>query len=391
MRADAFAREAPRGARTCTLTHLVDASPTKCRLVSRRRRCVFPIAKCPGPKTPASSRFLLSRRQPGRQREAASTPPLQASGTQTPQFHATPRFATQQPQQPQPQSQPYPFSTPSLPLVARSSRSHVVGETIDDDSSPLSSPHRAPADDHNGDDDVAETDAASPSTSPSPSDAEERLPKRRKTSLSDLGIGMSSSPAQDAVSANSDDDDYGEPEAHAADDSGSSPDHDRLDDAHEGNSAHAPTFWKPPRFKAADDAAAAAQPGQLPAPFSPQRRGLRYLAGGLAAEVRDWLVQIKRADDAPADGGFAATLAVGEVRAAPGLALVSGPDSSQDGRVGRAILAGDGRLRGLAKNRVVEGRVVGIAQPAWDVELQHGGGVWTVACDWAVLPDGDGV
>ena len=51
----------------------------------------------------------------------------------------------------------------------------------------------------------------------------------------------------------------------------------------------------------------------------------------------------------------------------------------------KALLAGPGRLLGLARrNEVVPGTVVGIARPTWEVELVNLG-LWTVACDWVVL------
>ncbi|KAL2258752.1 hypothetical protein VTK26DRAFT_7806 [Humicola hyalothermophila] len=205
---------------------------------------------------------------------------------------------------------------------------------------------------------------------------------------------------------------------------------------------HSNTHFHPaPRFRPPDlypdhapadptrpGAAAAARTDyhRLPPPpppdlFSPQRRGGtagRYLPGGLAAELREWLVDVKRG---AADGegervrarpsglesgaGVGAAAANGEVRVAveevrsggAGMTLVSGfvvgLDGGADGREGvrvRVILAGEGNVEGLGggkwagggKNGVMPGVVVGIAPPAWDVELD---GRWAVAYRWDVV------
>ncbi len=176
------------------------------------------------------------------------------------------------------------------------------------------------------------------------------------------------------------------------DDDGSS-DIEQLGMATAQGSAQPSAFLKPPRFKAidADTTDAAAEQCQLPQAFSPQRRGVKYVPGGLAAGLRDWLLQIKGADDS-AEGTYAARIIVEELRAAPGMTLVQGrplrnPVAGDAGTV-RAILAGEGRLSGLARNNVVHGCIVGVAQPAWEVETQDER--WVVACDWAVLQDGMG-
>lgn len=166
-----------------------------------------------------------------------------------------------------------------------------------------------------------------------------------------------------------------------------------------------PTFRQPPRFKGVElqvGEQEAERPGQndvrLPdALFTPQRRGAKYVAGGLAAELRDWLVNIKggdggHGDDARSgDVGFATKMVVDELEAAPGMHLVQGrridSDDHHDNLLPTMnfILAGDGRLDGLTRPRdVVQDSQVGIAQPSWEVVLD-GGTTWLVACDWAVV------
>ncbi|KAK4147993.1 uncharacterized protein C8A04DRAFT_23784 [Dichotomopilus funicola] len=134
--------------------------------------------------------------------------------------------------------------------------------------------------------------------------------------------------------------------------------------------------------------------------FSPQRRGARYLPGGLAAELRDWLVDVKGSADGKEDvkaTWSASGLSAGSTRAVQvtvdavssggvGMTLVTGR-VQDDGRVIRIVLAGEGNLEGLEGNRgkVIPGAVVSIAPPAWDVHLD---GQWTVAYRWSVVDHG---
>jgi hypothetical protein len=153
--------------------------------------------------------------------------------------------------------------------------------------------------------------------------------------------------------------------------------------------------------------------------FSPQRRGTKYLPGGLAAELRDWLVDVKGGVDGEGEVtatssmlGFNHTFAsagvVGGVRVSVeevsrggvGMTLVSGRlmggDSGEEeggqlggGRV-RVILAGEGNIDGLGgggkgggnRGRVGPGAVVAVVPPAWNVELD---GPWAVAYRWEVV------
>ena len=215
--------------------------------------------------------------------------------------------------------------------------------------------------------------------------------------------------------------------SHGSDQDGlSSPDHQHQSkDARPTMTATPaqPTFHRAPRFKQTDRASdAAAHCDPLPDVFSPQgRRGRRgnaskYTPGGLAAELRDWLVEIetgggssgvKKSTAVGQRGGdddeeWVAKVIVMEARESPGMVLVHGhynalganemasSEAVPDTRITSAsdikvVLAGAGRLTGFARrNEVVPGAVVGIATPTWDIELLDLG-VWTVACDWIVL------
>lgn len=166
-----------------------------------------------------------------------------------------------------------------------------------------------------------------------------------------------------------------------------------------------PTFRAGPRFKLTEppDKFTPHPDAYLSADiFSPQRRGAKYLPGGLAAELRDWLVDVKGGVDGEGEvkatssalgfgsaTGAAAKVVVGEVaRGGPGMTLVSGRVVDGGDVDVRVILAGEGSIEGLGggggagnRNQVVSGAVVAIVPPAWDVELD---GQWAVAYRWEV-------
>jgi hypothetical protein len=318
-------------------------------------------------QTPAPSRFLLPRKH-GQGDEAATsaTPRLN-----TPRFAAsTPRREARQQQQQQVPAFSTPATAASRPRPSRQWTSDAI-----DDTSPQSSQILGV---HTSEDDVIEADSQSQADA-----AGGRSPKRIRLSLSP-GLEISS---QVEVEAS------GEQEQASDDELFPSEDEEPPDNPGFGYEANPdpalpkkqPTFHKAPRFKVSDSAGSD-QLGRLPEAFSPQRRGIRYVPSGLAAELQDWLFKIK--GDEEVEGGFARRLVVTEVKPSPGMFLVKGRPV-HDGAIAaavpeiRAILAGDGRMDGLTRNQVAQGSIVGIAQPTWDVELDDGV-PWIVACDWAV-------
>lgn len=184
--------------------------------------------------------------------------------------------------------------------------------------------------------------------------------------------------------------------------------------------AHQPTFQKAPRFKPAEIPEGAPRPEPLPDVFSPRRKGAKYIQGGLAAELRDWLVDVEAGIGSSSTTGpgtkrddeeWVARIRVDGLssadRSARGMTLILGrqvldekSSTSVDGRCQdeseeavevlgtntiRLILAGQGRLSGLGVgNDVRPGVLLGIARPTWEVVLD-GLGRWGVACDWVVL------
>lgn len=142
----------------------------------------------------------------------------------------------------------------------------------------------------------------------------------------------------------------------------------------------------------------------------------QYVPGGLAASLRDWLVQVK------SGGGHGATTTtaamtggpgrfiVHETRQAPGMMRVAlgrrqtvkndtkGGEAEETGAtpLARLLLAGEGRQWMAGRNIVhttgedapgaqsgeAEQSIVSISHPAWEITL--GGQPWTVASDWSI-------
>ncbi|RYP08490.1 hypothetical protein DL764_001878 [Monosporascus ibericus] len=409
----------------------------------------------PPPATPTPRRFLVPKRsaataqqqQPSSRTESPRPPPLQSGRTQQQQqFQATPRFSLH--------STPgasLPSSTPAPPpgtFRRQQQRGAAVAQVtiVDDDVIDSSPPFR-----EGDDDDPSEVGLIQESSPPLPElkvesddgddeDLPVRSPKRRRLSImSDVGIEESS---QVSVKEGEEDDGPASQQQQPGGDNGdvessSPPDVDvtigegRYEDDdtvllppsyHHSRgtpaaaaTAQQPTFHKAPRFKQPGlPATEAARRDPLPDAFSPHhRRGAsnRYAPGGLAAEVRDWLMGIEAGSGVVKrreEGEWDARLVVDDVRAAPGMGVLvsgrqvrdglgevemlgSGSGGGRDepepgtGPGTKVILAGQGRLVGLARrNEVGRGAVVGIAGPTWEVEL-GGLGIWAVACDWMVL------
>jgi hypothetical protein len=146
----------------------------------------------------------------------------------------------------------------------------------------------------------------------------------------------------------------------------------------ESKALQQPTFREPPRFKQVEFDTAAEG---IPAVFSPQRRGEKYIAGGLAAELQGWLSEVKGWEGVMPAPALSINVTVEEVRAGQRMYLVKGRSGMSE--VKRFLLAGEGRLTGLGQRvPMTVGSVVEVGQPVWDIEMK--GEVWTVACDWRV-------
>jgi hypothetical protein len=163
------------------------------------------------------------------------------------------------------------------------------------------------------------------------------------------------------------------------------------------------TFVKPPRFRPLDGQEQAQRPSEpLPDAFSPQRRGQKFLAGGLAAEVIGWVMSLENGAPAASstlskEDTWVRELVVDEVRGGPGagMTLISGrqvylaPNARDGGtadtlQVLKVILAGSGTTEGFRKaNKVDVRKNIRIKSPVWEVVIE--GEKWSVAVSWEVL------
>ncbi|CAI0650810.1 unnamed protein product [Colletotrichum noveboracense] len=377
----------------------------------------------PPPSTPTPRKFLLTKRPPLSQKTPGSAGPAFANSQR---FQATPRFAPPSTNRPSTQRPP---STPGFPGSIRPSR-HV--DPIHDalESSPLEGPATVTrprstiagtqrvkeriqiesddeSDSHDGEIPAPRAtgfsvndsiEAESEASSDVQSDLEERVPKRRRISVSSVPSWHDD--AEDHFEGNPKEQD----EVHeVAQEEEELPDaNDRmlvdaedvlmdedpsLPEPNDGETTKTqPKFHQAPRFKIAETEGPR-QEG-LPEAFSPQRRGPKYIAGGLAAELQSWLAEVKgwSGGDRPAD--LVMRIIIDEISPGNRMYFVRGRRIIDDGEMreeiaARLMLAGEGRLTGLGqKAPVLVGSCVSISQPAWEVVLQSTR--WLVACDWAV-------
>lgn len=206
---------------------------------------------------------------------------------------------------------------------------------------------------------------------------EERRVKRRKVSVDET---MTSSPAPEASSAALSEAEAGSQAEETALGIWSGSEEEDIDPTGRDVAAlQQPTFRAAPRFKPTEGDPAAE--GILPAAFSPQRRGAKYLPNGLAAELQGWLSDVKRWDEDGSTGPGKEKFQVLVREVSEGgrrMYLVRGAGEEE-----RYVLAGEGRLTGLGRRAVVrEGSIVEVEGPVWEVELE--GGRWTVCCEWWV-------
>jgi hypothetical protein len=154
--------------------------------------------------------------------------------------------------------------------------------------------------------------------------------------------------------------------------------------------ARQPLFQPPPRFKVPDTEENTFLEG-LPSVFSPQRKGAKYVAGGLAAEVQRWLSHIKgsrsevdgvlrfRVEEMSKDGRMCLVWGrtVGDGRE-------DGVGGQSEGREIAVMLAGQGEMTGLGHRVAVkEGSMIQAEGLRWRITLD-GLGDWVVVCDWKV-------
>ena len=149
------------------------------------------------------------------------------------------------------------------------------------------------------------------------------------------------------------------------------PTHPHLDDE--------PQFIKPPKFVHIEEP----EPMQpLPEEFSPRKKGQKFVVGGVAGEVRGWLIDLEHhgsgmKETKGKDGEqWMVKMVVDEVKAGRGVGWTIAKGDGMN-----VILGGEGIREGLERGKeVVKGSVVGIKAPVWEVEVE--GVRWGVGANW---------
>lgn len=196
-------------------------------------------------------------------------------------------------------------------------------------------------------------------------------------------------------------------------------------------SSNTHTFSKPPRFRPpSPNSQPNANREPLPDAFSPRKRDEKYVVGGLASELRSWILNVGNERSSTSRNGFAgptipphATSLVsghaqnsktspwkfkilideisgGQGAGEAGMTLVRGrqiiPQSHEAGGTStqsemvdslgqiKIILAGAGIVDGLNRaKKVGVGMTVGIKGPTWDTVVE--GVTWGVVCEWRIF------
>lgn len=138
-----------------------------------------------------------------------------------------------------------------------------------------------------------------------------------------------------------------------------------------------------PIFRQPAPADEASSDSPLPDVFSPHRRGQKFIPGGLAATVQQWIVQAgQTAVSARRDSGedLLFTLDVHSV-CGRGPYVVRGQRSDVGVRC-ELFLSANVRV---ADVDLRAGMTVGIRAPVWEVDGEHADSKYTVAADWRLI------
>ncbi|CAG8976487.1 hypothetical protein HYALB_00005984 [Hymenoscyphus albidus] len=164
-----------------------------------------------------------------------------------------------------------------------------------------------------------------------------------------------------------------------------------------------PAFRKPPPFRPPDPGEQGQSQGDpLPEQFSPHRKGMKYIPGGLASELQGWLFNIEATPSHTSrEGGWLVQILVDEISGSSraGMTMIRGRQmqnvSNETGSAHvvdhlgfvQVILAGEGQTTGLQRGEAIEkGKMVGIKGPVWEAVVE--GCKWGVGVNWKVLGDG---
>ena len=125
----------------------------------------------------------------------------------------------------------------------------------------------------------------------------------------------------------------------------------------------------------------------LPETFSPHKKGQKFVPGGMAATVQQWVIETGQAAVQSRKGqGYLKGedyVMRAKVESFAGDSPFTVHATLPNGEAVNAILAPN-RLPNAARSQeLTEGCVVGVRAPTWEIELD--GRVWTVGVDWRIL------
>jgi hypothetical protein len=142
---------------------------------------------------------------------------------------------------------------------------------------------------------------------------------------------------------------------------------------------HRPAFLRP--------AAPPEEPSEpLPQTFSPHKRGQKFVPGGMAATVQQWVISTGQAaiQSRKGQGYLSGEDYVTRVRLQEltGHGPFTARGETMDGESRNVLLAGTADSNKAEQTCVNAGHVVGVRAPVWDVEVD--GSQWTVCVDWKI-------
>ena len=120
----------------------------------------------------------------------------------------------------------------------------------------------------------------------------------------------------------------------------------------------------------------------LPDAFSPHRRHQRFLPGGMAAEVQQWIVEAAQSVGQHRQSSAGANLLQAIVLETGGpnnTGMILAKATAGNQRI-RLLLAGSGKNRNASS--IKQGDVLTIKAPSWNIELE--GEPWIIGVDWCV-------
>lgn len=125
----------------------------------------------------------------------------------------------------------------------------------------------------------------------------------------------------------------------------------------------------------------------LPDAFSPHRRGQKFVPGGMAATMQQWVLEAgqsavqSRKGQGYLKGEDYVMHARVESQTGDGPQVVKGRTGSGEGVI--LVLAGNGHIAGDRRQDLALGTVLGVRAPSWNIELD--GNEYAIAVDWRIL------